>query len=455
MKDNVLEGTPHWNDIGKFLVNVSVEDEYSGSDHHTFLLTVNNLNDPPRFLHVPSNSSVDEGAVYSDIAEAMDLDEEDAIVFSIRSNPVSDITIDPSTGLISWMATTEIFDKKPYVLFVYITIGDGTLDITSQFRITVNETPIIPSKDELISPQDASKVKLVGSSLEWVGTPGMAGELSYTVYLHQTMAYVVNKNSEAVYLHDYSYTKIDLTNLEAGKKYYWTVIPTEGGVTGSCTNGIRSFFVNNIPTYTTPVVPKATQGVEFTLKVQGDDLDQEDSQHLKYTLLKKPDGMTIGNQTGLIRWTPGKDQVGNHEVEVSISDGMEATKCSFVVEAIKEQKEEPKDNSGMLLLSIGIILVVLFLVGMAIVIVVLTRRKEKPKEVKEAVIGSHGEPESLVKTGSTVPTTLEDAYIRPAKPRSYQEMYGTNPPSQEEALSAQELKDSLNKDIWKLEHPEE
>lgn len=63
---------------------------------------------------------------------------------------------------------------------------------------------------------------------------------------------------------------------------------------------------------------QAIVGVPYQYQVTAVDAEND---LIRYALTSLPQGMSIDNQTGLVRWSPTPDQIGDHEVEVEVSDG--------------------------------------------------------------------------------------------------------------------------------------
>lgn len=73
----------------------------------------------------------------------------------------------------------------------------------------------------------------------------------------------------------------------------------------------------------------AVRGVDF----EGDELT--------WKLNDAPAGMTIDEQTGLIRWTPGSNQIDSFDVEIEVSDGFSSGRQRYVV--VVTPADEPVD----------------------------------------------------------------------------------------------------------------
>jgi uncharacterized protein YjdB len=68
--------------------------------------------------------------------------------------------------------------------------------------------------------------------------------------------------------------------------------------------------------------------IEYEYQVIAIDADEDP---LTYSLLLKPEGMTINETTGLIEWIPQENQTGTHDVEVEVSDGKKSTLQVFTI----------------------------------------------------------------------------------------------------------------------------
>lgn len=76
--------------------------------------------------------------------------------------------------------------------------------------------------------------------------------------------------------------------------------------------------VNDVPTITSSPITSATEGEAYSYDVEASDPDVGDT--LTYSLVTAPTGMSIDAVTGLISWTPGQGDAGEHPVEVNVED---------------------------------------------------------------------------------------------------------------------------------------
>jgi hypothetical protein len=97
--------------------------------------------------------------------------------------------------------------------------------------------------------------------------------------------------------------------------------PVTGEITVTENVTITAVFTTNVPNQP-PVItstPPSITGRVYTYDVEADD---PDNNPLTFSLLTAPAGMTIDTQIGLITWEPTLGQLGDHQVEVQVSDGL-------------------------------------------------------------------------------------------------------------------------------------
>jgi len=90
--------------------------------------------------------------------------------------------------------------------------------------------------------------------------------------------------------------------------------------------------VNDAPEITSAAIESGIAGLEYTYDVESTDIEGDD---LLFSLLTSPIGMSINSSTGLIKWKPTEQQIGNNEVEVRVRDLVTDSKSStqrFVIE---------------------------------------------------------------------------------------------------------------------------
>ncbi|GAH05903.1 unnamed protein product, partial [marine sediment metagenome] len=76
-------------------------------------------------------------------------------------------------------------------------------------------------------------------------------------------------------------------------------------------------FLNQAPNVISESITTAKDGQLYSYLVMASDPDED---VLSYSLIIKPEGMSIDSESGLINWTPANDQIGVYQVIVEISD---------------------------------------------------------------------------------------------------------------------------------------
>lgn len=76
-------------------------------------------------------------------------------------------------------------------------------------------------------------------------------------------------------------------------------------------------LLNKAPIIESTPITTAKEGALYTYEVEATDPDGDE---LEFTLLIYPTYMTINPSTGVINWTPTKEQIGENKVEIEVSD---------------------------------------------------------------------------------------------------------------------------------------
>jgi hypothetical protein len=340
-----------------------------------------NTNDPPEWLVVPDeiNHIKEEDTFVFDV-NATDMDVGDILTYEISSIPITDnITIDPETGVITWTAYTKELGDSEF-LRVRIKATDGEEYIFYDFDIYV--IPNSPPTVSLISPTDYELVSTLGVELKWEGSDEESDPIFYNVYLssdfNHSNIFDLLKTTPVVQKTDS--TSYFVKDFEVDGIYYWTVVPFDRFSSGSCTDDVFVFLVNTPPTITDIPDHTVTIGRTFEYTVKGNDRNREDSNNLIYSLLTAPEGMTMEPSTGLLNWTPTKEQVGSHIVKVQVSDGKDVNTARFNIEVIEEEIQEkdsrPADEDTSLFPILAVVaLVIIVLIVLLITVIILKKRK--------------------------------------------------------------------------------
>ena len=132
----MLHGTPGNDDVGEYLVVISVMDPFDAMDVHNFTLTVLNVNDPPVITSGPPEGTAIVRKRYSYRVSVTDPDTGDVFNFSLDVAPPG-MTIDPSSGQISWVPTAD--QRGPHEVVFHA--SDGNASAILRFEVVVEYPP--------------------------------------------------------------------------------------------------------------------------------------------------------------------------------------------------------------------------------------------------------------------------------------------------------------------------
>jgi len=125
-------------------------------------------------------------------------------------------------------------------------------------------------------------------------------------------------------------------NFSGDDELTYTVSDGKDG-TDTATVNVTIIAVNDAPSITSKPVETARVWAPYTYGVVAKDPDPADK--LLYSLIEKPDGMTIDEATGLIEWKPTRSHAGTHDVTVRVADnyttrGMDSQSFTITVTSL-------------------------------------------------------------------------------------------------------------------------
>ncbi len=309
----VLDWRPTLAQIGTHAVELIVQDSEGGEARQNFELTVVDtaLNTPPLFVSTPRTQT----RVSLPYAYQFEIADPDADVFEyslVRGPAGMTITNSPigtlRTGLLRWTPTA--LGDYP----VALSVNDGRMGgvFTQEFVLTIvsslqNEAPQIVSTPVTQATVDAPYVYDLlaidpdGDALTWrlvTGPTEMSldpakGTLRWTPGVEQLGAVSVTIEVQDFYL-----------------------------ATATQSFSVTTELANRPPRITSAPPVNAQTGEPFFYAATGIDPDGDT---LRWSLSQAPPGMTVESATGLVRWTPTTNQVGEFAVTLLVNDGRGGT----------------------------------------------------------------------------------------------------------------------------------
>ncbi|MBU0713123.1 putative Ig domain-containing protein [bacterium] len=196
----VIQWTPSNGQVGTHTVTVKVTDSVLEFVTASWQVQVNNLNDAPTWVSVPSGTiDIDEDVLYTVVVEAADIDAGDNLTYSFTENPAG-MTIDANSGLIEW--TPDNDDVSLHVITVKVT--DASLaNISASWTLSVQNVNDAPTWSSVPT-----------------GTVSSAEDANYTV-------------------------DVDASDVDAGDVITYSLTQKPTGMTINSSTGVISWTPNN------------------------------------------------------------------------------------------------------------------------------------------------------------------------------------------------------------------
>lgn len=302
--NGTLSGTPENSHVGSYHVKVTCTDARQVSTSTEFDLTVHNTNDAPIITSTPGGNAT-EDLLYSTQFKASDIDPtNDTLTWSMVEGP-DWLTMDSGTGWLNGTPTND--DVGTHVVNISVSDGNGGSDWT-RFTITVENTNDDPKITT--SPQGSVNEDSV-----------------YSIYLEAEDIDPVSTSFFWSMETDASWLALTGNHLHGNPKNgdvgsYWVNISVRGSDGGSdwLNFTVSVINTNDNPIFTFTPDTTATEDLLYSSLLSAVDPDPT-SDDLIWALETGPDWLSIDSSTGWLNGTPENDDVGSHNINVSVRDG--------------------------------------------------------------------------------------------------------------------------------------
>ena len=183
-------------------------------------------------------------------------------------------------------------DSAAAMVSINITPGNDPPKANDDSATAEEDTPIV-TIDVLKNDSDPEKDRLV------VVKASQGSNGSVNINTDSTITYTPGKN------------------FFGNDTFTYTISDGRGGIDTATVN-VTINAVNDTPSIRSKPVETARVWALYTYGVVAKDPDPQDK--LVYSLLDKPEGMTINEATGLIEWKPTRSDAGTHDVTVRVAD---------------------------------------------------------------------------------------------------------------------------------------
>jgi hypothetical protein len=316
--------TPTESQDGSFSATVTVTDG-DLSDAETITISVNEVNEAPVLTSL-SNQSIAEGKLLTFTATASDVDiPAKALTYSLDATAIANgMTINATLGVFTWTPT----ESQEGNFSATVSVTDGDLSDAETITITVNEVneaPVLTALSDQVTKE--GELLTFTATVSDVDLP--ANAMTYSL----DATAIANGMSINANTGLFSWTP---TESQDGS-FSATVSVTDGDLSDAETVLITVNEVNVAPVLTALSDQVTTEGELLTFTATATDADLP-ANTLSYGLdaTSIANGMIINSNSGVYSWTPTKEQVGDYNITVIVSDGLlqDAIIMTITVDAI-------------------------------------------------------------------------------------------------------------------------
>ncbi|MEH6346034.1 MAG: putative Ig domain-containing protein [Bermanella sp.] len=271
----------------------------ANSGFYVYALEVEAMNMPVVFTSLPV-ASAPEGLPY--VYPIKFFDEDLSAVELTLSQAPEGMTLDPITATLNWQPNFKAQGQYP----ITITANDSEGLVTTQlFTLDIVNTNQAP---------------------DFVSVPVITGKENFP-YSYKLQAF--DKDQDSTFLKLVS-GPVGMTLNEENQIIQWTPNFHDAGlheivlsVSDVYDEKLQNFQLsiednNRLPTITSEPESDGQEGLGFVYSVKASDPDKD---ALAYELIYAPKGMSVDAQTGLLKWTPGFQQAGQHFITLQVDDG--------------------------------------------------------------------------------------------------------------------------------------
>ncbi len=311
-----LSGTPTNADVGAHSVNLVVTDAGGLFASQPFTITVANVNDAPSFTSTAVTAAT-EDITYTYSITSTDPDVGDTLAITATTLPGWLTLTSTGSGTASLSGTPTNAEVGNHAVVLVVTdSGTGNLIDTQSFTVAVanvNDPPIA-----------------VGSIAAQSGTEGAAfGPLNvsgnFTDPDLDILAYSISGLPTGTGLNINAATAVisgTPTDVDAqASPISVTVSATDGSIPATQPFTLTVTDINVAPSFTSTAVTAATEDIAYTYSITSSDTDTTDTHAITATTL--PGWLTLtdnGDGTATLSGTPTNAEVGNHPVDLVITD---------------------------------------------------------------------------------------------------------------------------------------
>jgi VCBS repeat-containing protein len=314
-----------------------VVDDGTDTTEQSFVVAVSLINDAPVITEGDSiELSANEETATTLELNATDIDSPAAnLVWSIETQASSGVAVISGSGETQVATYTPSADFTGSDTFV-VTITDGDLSDSITVNVTVadiNDAPVITEGTTvaLVTTEDIA----TNLTLNALDIDSDLANLSWSIMTAAANGTAEASGSGASQAVSYS----PALNFFGNDSFVVQV--SDGELFDTILVTVSVGAVNDAPVITSTEVVTATEDTAYIYPVLVNDVDSEE---FVFSLSDKPEGMTIDETSGVIRWTP-LDGATLANVTIDVSDGLASGFQTFIIN-VTPVNDAPEITSG-------------------------------------------------------------------------------------------------------------
>jgi choice-of-anchor C domain-containing protein len=287
---------------GVYNVLLRAQDGKGGVDLQSFKVNLRPDNTAPIFTSTLDNTTPQIGKAFQYQAKAQDANG-DTLTYALQSGAPSGVSINASTGLVSWTPTSAQLGSQSFT--IQVTDGKGGEDLQKVTltvgQATANHAPVFTS-----TPRTTTR--LGNTYLYDVAASDSDGDV---------LTYTLRSAPTGMTLKDGVISWVPTATQSGDHTIAIQVSDGTLSSTQTFTLTVANQAPNHAPTITSAPTLVTNLDRPYVYNLSGSDSDND---LVVWSLENAPDGMVLDAQTGALRWQPKANQLGNHTVTVKLAD---------------------------------------------------------------------------------------------------------------------------------------
>ncbi|MEP2788819.1 MAG: putative Ig domain-containing protein, partial [Kangiellaceae bacterium] len=342
-----VQVTPLPDQSGTTTITLTVTDGDLGEQASTFDLTVNGVNDSPTITDI-ADQTIDEDTTTTELSFTVSDTEtavEDLEVSVISENTalVEEAGLNlNNSGDGVWTLTVTPVDDANGEVDIVVSVTDGITPVDEVFRVTVNavnDAPTITSISDQTINEDTSTTALefTVADIDSDQSSLIVTATSFDETLVRSEEIVLDDNGSGLW----TVVVSPIENVNGSVPI--TVSVSDGGPDIEESFSVTILSINDAPSITSTEITTATENTIYSYAVEAIDPDLDDT--LTYSLETPPELMSIDPDSGLIEWTPISSDVGQHSINIIVTDLDGLTDSQ---EFVLDVSASDSDNDGVI-----------------------------------------------------------------------------------------------------------